>query len=107
MTREYFYRRHFAEGITRSFVQIRRIHRLDDLPTAGPPPARSWRQRSLRLLRRLAMLLPFHHPLLRLERKGLRDGFRRHQKRFRDDARLRAWVLRTDWLHDAPDALQP
>ena len=106
MTHEYFYRRNFAEGITRSFVQIRRAHRLDDLPAAGPPPARSWRQRLLPLLRRLG-----HAPAV--PSSAVAPGKERAARRLPPSPKA---VPRrccsfapgscADWLHESPQSTQ-
>lgn len=100
MTFAYLYQRAFAEGITRSFVHLRKIHNIDESFPEDARMARSWRRRLAHGLRRTAMALPFHHPFQRIEKKGLRDGYRAHRKRFAADPGLRSWVLREDWLED-------
>jgi glucosyl-dolichyl phosphate glucuronosyltransferase len=100
MTASYFYRRNFAEGITRSFVHLRRLHKIDASLPDDPPPAPLWRQRTCRFMKQAAMALSFRRHLLRIEKKGLRDGYRFHQERFRKDPGLQAWVLKPDWLND-------
>jgi glycosyltransferase involved in cell wall biosynthesis len=104
MTLDYFYRRAFAEGISRSFAHIRKTRLIDNLQEDDSPPRRSWQQRSHRFLLDLSMALPCHHPLFRAEKKGWRDGFRSHQERFHADPELRAWVLRANWLEHAGPA---
>jgi glycosyltransferase involved in cell wall biosynthesis len=99
MTVDYFYRRNFAEGITHSFVQLRKINNIGNSLPDDPPPARLWRQRIYSFMQQAAMTLPFHHHLQRIEKKGFRDGYRCHQERFQKDQELRAWVLKPDWLN--------
>jgi glycosyltransferase involved in cell wall biosynthesis len=101
MTSDYMYQRFFAEGITRSFVRLRKINNIDNSLPDDPPPARSWRQRAYCFIYLAAMALPFHHHLQRIEKKGLRNGYRCHQKRFHEDPQLRAWVLQPDWLNNS------
>lgn len=104
MTYDYVYRRAFAEGITRSFVDLRKTYGRDHALPDDQPPARSRQRRFLSGLRRMAMALPLRYTVQKLEKKGLRDGFRCHQERFSRDAELRAWVLRPDWLENPAEA---
>jgi glycosyltransferase involved in cell wall biosynthesis len=101
MTFDYFYRRAFAEGITRSFVHLRRIKNIDRLLPDNSPSAHSWWQRLYYFVQQVAMVLPFHHQLRRVEKKGLRDGFHCHQEQCHGNPELHAWVLKQDWLNDA------
>lgn len=98
MSADYFYRRNFAEGISRSFVHCRRINHLDSSVPAAPLPAPSWPRLAYRLIRQAAWAFSPQQRLRRIERKGLRDGYRCHQECLRRDAKLSAWVLRRDWL---------
>lgn len=100
MNTAYFYRRYFAQGISRSFVRCRQLNRLDAAWPAAPAPFASWPRQVFRSARRALGVFSMQQRLRRIEQKGLRDGYRCHQDRFRRDAALRAWVLRPDWLDD-------
>lgn len=101
MTLDYFYQRAFAEGITCSFVQLRKTYKIGrSLPEDLPLP-RSWLQRSYGYMKQTAMTLLSPHQLQCIEKKGLRNGYRCHQEQFRKDPELRAWVLKPDWLNSS------
>jgi glycosyltransferase involved in cell wall biosynthesis len=101
MSADYFYRRTFAEGISRSFVHCRRINQMDDFIPAAPAATPSWPRQAYRFIKQVKSAFSPQQRLRRIEQKGLRDGYRCHQERFSQDAKLRAWVLRRDWLDDS------
>ena len=87
---DYVYHRYFVEGITNSYVEVRK--------NGGPQPAAD-RDSAAGDLRPPFAAGP--EPDLRaVVAAGLRDGFRYHQEQVRQDPELRAFVLKPGYLED-------
>jgi glycosyltransferase involved in cell wall biosynthesis len=101
LTKDYFARRTFLQGVSDSFTAVR--------AQGGPAPlsrrslagrARSWARRSIDGRSRRER----HSPDARLQarlRAAHDDGYQFHQREIASDPALLAWVLREDFLDDA------
>jgi glycosyltransferase involved in cell wall biosynthesis len=102
MTLEYFRRRAYNQGVSDSYTQLR------NAPAAGRVrPARSasllaLARRIARGIRgRLRRFKPESHELRELHqalREGHQQGFAYHQRVYRDDPEVSAWVHKTDYF---------
>jgi glycosyltransferase involved in cell wall biosynthesis len=96
MTRDYFSRRSFLQGISQSYQQIRRKKRVDC--AIGKWLASS--RKIKKLLKWLLFMEPFPGPLERLINHSLKAGYSFHQKQVATDPSLLHWVLQENYLNN-------
>ena len=102
MTREYFERRSFLQGISDSYTQIRRERRVP------PESRRSWkdllRPAKWSLERQKLSRHPTTESVRRLMARAHFDGVQFHRNEVRKDPKLLEWVLRDNYFdYSLPD----
>lgn len=95
MTFDYFRQRGFNEGVSESFTRLRTAQ--DGAGQAGGSRARAALSSIVHKLVGLAGDREVRHALDQLE-IGRREGIEFHQRAYRDDAEVRAWVHRNDYF---------
>jgi hypothetical protein len=105
MTIDYFEKRAFNQGISDSYTQLRASSGRHGQSMNGQGASTTENLKRLlrptvRKFRHLMTLDPNLHQLNKAVARGYKEGFDFHQKAFREEPALRAWVLKPHYFQE-------